>query len=672
MGEQTKKTAPEVQEEKGETFIPTFEEQKDIARVSKDYLVGRNVIQKSYNQFNGRTLYDCLDDWQKRWNGYLPISPTLTQDRSNMFLNFTRNLVISFVSKVGLKLPDIKIIAVNKKTGMNSLDMAKALQDLNDYSNLEENAQSKFLGTCLECAINGTVVKYEGYLKYEQETEVPIEVNPETGETKTKKEKRVMFDNCYQENVFIQDFYIANPYQPEIQKQPFIIWKKIMTYDEAEMELGGYKNWKYVRKGEYAINNEVTTFYRNELMTELNANQVEVLRYYNRRKNKHIILVNGIPLYSGVIPFKDGNYPFVRGWHEPFGVDFFWGSSLVQKIMGDQDLLNTLWNMMVDKTYGSLQPFGLSSDLDDLVDDTVLEPNKIRKVGDINNWKFSTLPGVQAGEESMLQSAINFVKENSGAEGGMSASSPKGGKVTMRQAMLKQQEAESKMGFTTNYLEDFERDRTELRINHILQFYSIPKVETITGKKGQEIEQFFYRDITIPNTKLSDGKNGTKILKLVDNDSLDENGKKKLADNLSVMEAKGEANQNPTEALALNVDSFYDYSYKILVVKRSSYENNQLLDRAERMEFANWRLNLASLAPCNVAEIIKWVEESYDVDPDQFEQKPGQDQGGGLDPKALQLMQMMKGGQGGGKGQGMPQPAAQFAPSQQLGLENMI
>ncbi len=665
MGEQTTKSAKEERDEHP-TFKPSFDEQKDIDRVAKDYITCRNVMQKSYNQFNGRTLTDCIDDWEKRWNGWLPMAPFLNQDRSNMFLNITRNIVVGFVSKVGLKMPEPKILAVNKQSGLESSQMAKALEDLNDYSNNEENASAKFTESVLEAAIKGTVIKYEGYLKYEQETELPVEFDAETGKVKTEKEIRTLFDNCYQENVYLQDFCISNPYQPEIQKQPFLIWKKIQMYDEVERELGHYPNWKYIVRGNYSINSEIQTFYSNQEVTELAANQVEVLRYYNKRKNKHIILVNGIPLYRGVIPFKDGDYPFAKGWHEPFNVNFFWGSSLVQKVMGDQDLINTLWNMMVDKTYGSLQPFGLSSDLDDLVEDTVLEPNKIRKVGDINNWKFETLPGINSGEESMLQSALNFIKENSGAEGGMGASSPRGGKVTMRQAMLKQQDAETKLGFTSNYLEDFERDRTLLRLHHILQFYSIPKVETITDKKGKDIEKFFYRDVVLPKTKLVDGKIGTRILKLTDNDTLgDTNKKKKMADNLSTIEAQGEIKGTQIEALALNVDTFFDFNYKIQVVKRSSFENNQLLDRAELMEFANWRIGLAQLAPFNISALIKKVEETYDIDSEEFEQTQQNDKGG-IDPRMMAMAQMQKGGGG------MPQPAQAMAPGNQLDLGAMM
>lgn len=648
-------------------YVPTPEETDVYNMVVEDLVKGRTAINKSYPQFNNRSLYDFIDDCEKRWNGYLPVASVLTQDRSNIFLNLTRDKVISYISK--LEFPKIKIIAVNKKSNKENIKFADALNDLIEYSNNAENAESEFNDSKVECSIKGTVVKYEGYLKSEQETEVPDDFDTDTGKMKTKKQKRIVYDNAYQELVSLEDFYIANPYQPKIQKQPWVIWKTLTDLSEADREFGHYPKFKYVQGGNYTILADPTTFYRSDMYTELKPWQVEIVRYYNKFKNKHVILINGVPVYNGVIPRKDGNYPFSKGIHEPFNVKFFWGNSLPNKIMGDQDLINTIWNMMVDKTYGSLMPFGLSSDLNDLVEDTILEPNKIRKVGDINNWRFETLPGVNSGEQSMLQTAVNFMKDNSGVEGGGSSQSPQGGKVTMRQAMLKQQELMSKLGFSIGYLEDFERDRTELRLHTILQFYSIPKIEKITDEKGKDIEKLMYREIVLPGSKLENGSEGTKVIKLIDNETAnDSNKREKLSNDMFVDELQSSDEKMPTmdgtyqgvknvnkflkglkkNVMAINVDSFYDYNHKVQVVKNSSHQKNQMLDRAERMEYAQFRLNAAQQAPVNAGELMKWVDESYDIDSSRFD-APAQ-------PTQLDSEAMAKAGI----------PATQGAPGQAL------
>jgi hypothetical protein len=627
------------------TYIPTQDESDAKMAVLKDYIRGRMVINKTYGQFNGRNLFDCIDDWTKRWNGYIPkASPLLEKYQSRIFLNFTRNQIISYLAKTALNIPKPTITAVNKKSNLEDKKFAEVLKDLNQFSLNAENGDARFLESAIEVTTKGTIIKYEGYAKSEQELDVPQNFNALTGKVVSKKQKKIVYDDCYQELVPIEDFYIANPYQPDIQKQPFVCWRKITSYQEAETEYGHYPNFKCVPKAAYLLASEPTTFYRNTLQTELGMDRVEIIRYYNKSKNFHCVILNSIVIYEGPIPFKDGRYPFAKGIFEPFDNFFFWGASFVHKIQGDQDLLNTLWNMMIDKNYGSLLPFGLSSDTDDFIEDETLTVNKIRKVGDVNAWKFVQLPGVNAGETSMLSLAKEFATENSGGvQGAGSMMSPKGGRLPVWQIMIQQQETMAKIGFSTSFLENFERDRTELRISHILQFYSIPKVEKITGKNGKEIEKLAYRDIKLSNYDLSNGKKGTKVIKIVENPN--QEAKMNLENELSVMEAQGEITGTPTEALALVIDTFTDYNFEVQIVTNSSYQRNSILDQKSRQEFAAWRIALLPVVPCDVAKLLKWVEEPMDIPVEEFELENPQAQQGmpGMNP----MQQGMPQGQGG-------------------------
>ena len=629
------KAINKIEPEKPSNLIPPYqpgeEERVALNKVARKFVADRLVIFRSYNQFNNRSLYDAIDDWTKRWNGYIPPNDLVSGNpTSNIFLNFTRNVIISYLAKVAMQLPEPKIVAVNKKTGLINKRLADVLSDLNNYSLNEENGPARLLEVALEVTTKGTAIVYEGYNKNEQEIKTPVSYDEETGAIKYKKEKRVLFDNCFQQVVPLEDFYPSNPYEPDLQKQPHVIWKRITSYDEAWNEFSHYKNWDFVQPGGYTMTAEPTTFYRNKLYTELSGNQVEILRYYCRRENEHIVTVNGIVMYQGPIPFKDGKYPFAKYIFEPFENAFFWGAGAPNKFMGEQDVQNTLINMMLDKTYGSLLPYGLSSDLDDLIEDDTLAPNKIRKVGDITKWKFDTLPGVSQGEQAMFQLIFNQAQQNSGMVGGGQQFTPRGGKLNVRQVLLQQQDTMQKLTYNMNFLEDGERDRTDLRVSHILQFYSIPRIEKVTGKKGQEVESLIYRDIKLNDVGLSNGKSGSKIIKLVDEETaMNPDERQKMADHLSVLETAGEMSGTPTEALAVPIQMFEDHNVQVQIVKASTYERNQALDQAMRQEYAQWRLSLAQIVPVNAKELVGWVDESYDIDPERFavEQQPtGQQQ----------------------------------------------
>lgn len=607
------------------TYLPDRGEVEAISETLKAYEKGTSVLNKGYNYFQGSSLKEVIDDWTKRWNGYLPpMNPLLDQTQSQIFINFTRNAIISYLSKVAMSPVKAHIIAVNKKTGLVDQKFADVLEDLNTFSLRAENGDAKFLQAALECVTKGTVVVYEGYKKTVQKEKIVQDFDAEKGKAKFKEGERVIFDNCYQEVVPLEDFMITNPFQADVQMQPKIIWRKLTSHFEGELEFSKYPNWKYVKPGGYTVGNDTQTFYRNSLLTQLEKDQIEVLRYYNRSENRHIVMVSGIILYDGPIPFKDGRYPFAKAVNEPFANDFFWGNGHPNKYMGEQDLINSFINVMADKTFNSMQYTGLSSDLDDLIEDDSIEIGKWRKVGDITKWKYLESPAVNAGEMNMFQNVLNLARESANTGGGQGYS-PKGGKLSTQQVMMQQQEQMQKLSFNMNFLEDLERDRTEIRLAHILQFYSIPKIEKITGKKGKEVEKLAYREIQLTDTRLSDGRKGTRIIKLVDNgDVKTPDAKAKLADDLSVTEVMGEESGTPTEALALSVDSFTDFNNSIQVVKNSSYERNKAIDQAARMQFAQWRVSLAQLAPVNTKELIAWVEESFDVDAERFENMPPQ------------------------------------------------
>lgn len=604
-------------------YMPGDEEQADIQEVLAAWTTARNVVMRQYNYFNGRNLFEVIDDWTKRWNGYIPpLNPLVDQTSWNIFINFTRNAVISYLARVALNPVKANIIAVNKKSGQANKKFADILEDLNQYSLNNENGPARQLAASLECVVKGTVVVYEGYMKNVQDEKVPINFNAETGRISYKKQPRVIFDDCYQEVVPLEDFYITNAYQPDVQKQPKIVWRKMTTYFEAGNEFSHYKNWKYVKPGMYTMAMEMNTFYRNAMLADLTLDRVEILRYYCRRTNTHIVMVNGVIMYSGPIPFKDGKYPFAKTVNEPFGQDFFWGNGHPGKYMGEQDLINSFTNMMAQKVTNSLLPTGLSSDLDDLIEDDVIQIGKIRQVSNIENWKWWEAPSINAGEQAMLTTVLNFAKESANV-GAADTQTANGGKVTARQVLLKQQEQIGKLTFNMNFLEDLERDRKMLRTSHLLQFYAIPKIEKISGAKGDELEKMTFRDVNLTNVDLSDGRKGNRYIKLVGDEYKNPDERTKLADDLSVKEEMGEMNGQPTEALAISVDTFTDYNFMVQVVRNSSYEQNKALDQASRTEFLQTRVALAQVIPIpNPEGLIRWWEEAWDINPSDFEEAP--------------------------------------------------
>lgn len=653
-------------------FTPNKKENEAISLVSQDWIKMQNVLDYQYNQFNGRTLNEALDDWTKRWNGWVPpANPLLDPEQSRIFLNITRNIIIGYLSKVAMQPPKVVAKAYNKKYPIEAKKMSMIAQDMCDYSNMvTDKAEQEFFMTAFAATVKGTALTYEGYAHYTQEVDVAEYFDPETGEVITESKDQTLYDDCYQEDVPVEDFGILNAFQPDIQLQPAVAWRKLTSFWEAQTDLGHYPNWKYVKPGSYNIapNTDGQTFYRQGYDSQLQSDQVEIIRYFRKDRNMMIIMANGIPLYVGRNPFKHGKYPFTKAIFEPFDEFFFWGAGFPNKIMGEQDLINTLYNMMVDKTEGSLLPYGLSSDLDDLIEDDILLPNKIRKVTNIDNWKFDSLPGVSGGETAMLQQTLNFIKENAGTYGGANAFTPRGGKLQTRQVMLQQQEAMQKVGFSSNFLEDYFQDRMEQRLANMMQFYSIPRLEKITGVSGRETEQLIYKVISLDDRELSEEynndngmmQNGGRVIKLTEGVSPEDEERMSI-ENFEIEEKAKEMGTN-LEVLSIDIAIFENFRYVLKTVKNSSYEKNQVIDQAKRQDYANWRIGLSKALPANMEELVGWVNEAYDLMPDEFNaDMPQQTLPVGPDGQPLPQP-----GQGGAQ-ESMFGPAMQAETTEQLG-----
>jgi hypothetical protein len=138
-----------------------------------------------------------------------------------------------------------------------------------------------------------------------------------------------------------------------------------------------------------------------------------------------------------------------------------------------------------------------------------------------------------------------------------------------------------------------------------------------------------YREIRLPEATLSNGKQGQKILQLTGKTITNPDKRKQIGDELSQKEAMGYLSGVPTEALNIAVDTFTDYNYSIQIVKKSSYESNSVLEKSEKQDYASWRLALAQVVPIpNPAGLIEWVNESFDIDQEQWEKpQQGQQQG---------------------------------------------
>lgn len=584
---------------------------------------GNTVMSNTYVEFKNRSLSDCITSWQTRYNGFSPTNEDL------IFLNFTRNMVIGYLSNVAINRPEIKITSINKDGVINKA-LAEVMHDVNKATLINENGDRKFFNVAFASTVKGTGISYEGYKRCVLKDKEVIDFDPTTGDYKTEKQERVTFDDVYQEEVPVENLIIMDPYEPDIQKQPALIWRKLMDVEDFQEEFGHYDEIDQVQVG-VQFGNAQTQFYGNNTNNiQLQQYQVEVLRFYHRVMNRHIIIAGGVPIYDGPLPFRHRLYPFSKVIFEPATTIFFWGIGMPDKVQGEQDSLNSNINMMDEKTLYSLKPFILSSD-DDLSDQEEVQIGQIKKVTNIEKYKIHQMPGVNAGESNYFNQIQQIMKETAGVYGGASAFTKNGGKLDTRQVMLQQQEANARMSFSSSFLEDYEAERTKQRLFNIMQFYPVPRIEKYGGVNGKTFTRLIYKNVQVPAE--INGQPGTKSIYFQNAPTPEEREmtyrKMERAEDVAAMTG------DSVRAQMVDAAVFNDYSFDVKCTRNSSWMKNQALEQQVRLEYAQYILNFVMQAsslgtPLNVDlnKVLEYVNESFDVPFADFQseaqQVPGQ------------------------------------------------
>ena len=211
----------------------------------------------------------------------------------------------------------------------------------------------------------------------------------------------------------------------------------------------------------------------------------------------------------------------------------------------------------------------------------------------------------------MLGRMDNDIEQLAGnPAGGANAMTPGGGRVLLQQTLQLQEEAMKQIGYSIKYLEDGERDRTELRLSNLIQFLSIPEKKTDNG-----LIPLVYNTIRQENQRLSDGKTiGMKIVKIVDNRASKQYND--IVEQLDLEEASfAEAGVN-VEADAISVQDLNQFQNIVTVIPKSSYESTQSLEMQKWMQYMQTRL--AIMPESNKQELLAELDKIMDVDSDRF------------------------------------------------------
>ena len=609
-------------------YKPTKEHEEIIKRVYDDFSFMRKLRNQKWKYFNDRTLKDFIDDSQLRLNGYVPSRESQGKEnwQSNVFHPVTKNKFKAMIASVALDIPQIRIVAQNEKYGRDA-SRAEIMRNLVKFSYSQDNKEEQIFFEAWESAEKGTVIVYDGYLKSKAKRKIIKSFDTATGEIETEEKEIETDAQCVNFNVPLMNMYIKDINIFDIQKQPSLCWVERMEVKEFEKEFGKYKNYKDVKTSNELIDkNEDDVYFKEHWQERVKDEEpIEVIRYFNKGNDEFIVLANGVMLLNSplLLGKKQKKYPFAKTVFEPLATDFFYGNSLPNSLMGEQDVINALFNMSLDKTYKAMVPSLLigntNKDDFDLEDQEVGIDTKIY-VQDIAQVKELPIKGIDQSDVKMIE-MISKGLDLSSVDSNQQGVTGKG--VTAREVVIADKNAKKLKGIMYLFLTSLWIQKMKLRVMNILTYYTQAKIEKIAGEDGEIPEK--YQLFNVDSVELSDGKKGTLGIQMV--------GTEKDLPKQNELDIQEEAQAIQSgeryEKIYITSDYLDDWIYDIKIESDSIYQAESGLTQAKIEEklrvFGTYYPDVLML---NKEKFSNDILLAFEDEPDEYEIAQAQAQPG--------------------------------------------
>lgn len=483
-------------------FIATEAEKEIILLASKDWQTGLEVQKKPRREFNDRSILSEIDVNQMSFNSYIPPKSEDPDEswKAQTVRPVTRNKLISIAAHVTAVMLYPGVFARDQEDEEDTTS-AEVMGELMEYVIDNSEYVKEFMTAVIQMLVDPFMIVSAEFAEVMRK----IKEIKEDG-TYTNKE---IIDELLSGFIFnvipAKEILFPNFYESNIQKQRFIIRNKYIDHSEAKQIYGTHKNFVHVKPGVRTVFDPATSmFYEvaDPLMEGFMDNEVT---YYNRALDIEVTFINGIPVSAPDSPLRrhDKKYPFAKGGYEPLGNGkSFCYKSAANKLGSDQDVVDALYNLILDGSFLSIMPpmalYGSES-----IDSSVTVPGSVTAFRDKDTKMESLAPrsDLRAGLEaiSLVERSMSESSQDS-SRAGISG----GGGQTAREVLLLDRNAQTALGLFGKSIRFLVEDLGDLIVGDILQHMTVADVVELSGDMK-------YKTFVMPDKKI----NGQKITKTI-------------------------------------------------------------------------------------------------------------------------------------------------------------
>lgn len=360
------------------TYQPSGRAKKRLAEVRDLFTIADQVRDFPYREFGYLPLEQKINNLQDRFMNF--ITPVDASDpsvswRANTIRPLTRNKVLEVAAYITANIMYPRVVAQNDKDEQDK-KFSQVMEDCMQWANEQSGYDIAILQAVVSMLVFPGAVMYEGYVDYERDFKV---IKPD-GTWDFKKMVDAVYSGFQCEVIPLDEIYFGDAYAGKnVQKQPFIIRRRILNYESAKIMYWDNEDFKkFVKPGIRIFQDSSNTYYAQQ-EESFNANQVEEITVYSRLSDLEIRIVNGVLMDDPDRPLQreDKLYPFaISGYGLYDSGQFVYWKSMVDDMVPDQDQADMLINYILDGTYLQMMPPSVLYG-DDIIDRGVMIPGSI-------------------------------------------------------------------------------------------------------------------------------------------------------------------------------------------------------------------------------------------------------------------------------------------------------
>lgn len=601
-------------------YNPSDDEKDMRKRILKDFMNGVTNMWTPRVEFNDLSVIQRMQVDQMGFNTYqanngLPGTADDIQGwRSNAIRPIIRNKVISIAAHATARLIFPKIFAQNEQSD-EQIDAAQVMEDLMEWAADQSNYRFMALRRVIAALTDPLSI---GYTEYGEVYRRVKTVRKANGQWDYKAMLDEILSGFQDIVVPCDELFLENFYEPNLQKQGFLIWRRVIPYSLAKAKYGAMypKFNKHVKPGVQTLYSDANTQFYFVYDANMRQFDVEEIIYWNKELDVKIVMVNGVMLtdFDNPNPRLDKLYPFDGFGYELINNRCAYYKSLAFKMMQDANIINTLYPMIIDGTYLQLMPPMINRGGEVIASDVIV-PGAVTTLSnpDSTLQPVTLTQNMRSGFDALskVEQSINETSQDTIEQGQQSP-----GDTTAYEISRIEQNASTVLGLFIQMIAQHVKDFGKLRLGDILQYLTIGEVGDVEGDT-----ELTYKTFILHDKQSSGGTKNRKISFDIGLSSDPQSEEEHLENSYETLKQEGGIDSK-TELYKVNPELFRELKYTVALSPDVLNPRSSDLERAFALETYDRMVQNPQADPEETLRLLLGTDPKTKRDPDKYVVKP--------------------------------------------------